>query len=156
MVKPVSGKIMVIICSIALIISSLLCGFYLDNPDIASEEHNAFITGDPEVMAQREIADYINLNNNDGIILMDSFRTFYVILSLDSTEKVITSCSYTFRDAVENPRDFDVKYILTVTTDGLGSSDALNSYYPDLFKNGADWCRLVHDFGNYKLYEVIY
>jgi hypothetical protein len=154
--KPISDKIMVIICCAALILSSGLTSIYLNNPDIASEEHNAFITGDPEVKAQREIAEYIDMNQIDGIFLMDSFRTFYVILALDSTEDVITSCSYVFNDAVRNPWEFDVKYILTVTTDGLGSSDALNSYYPDLFENGADWCTLVKDFGNYKLYEVIY
>jgi hypothetical protein len=87
---------------------------------------------------------------------MDSFETWYVILNLDATDYVITTCSYNFNTALENPFEYDVRYILTVTPEGLGSSDAINVKYPDLYDNGASWCTLVKDFGNYRLYEVIY
>ncbi len=83
-------------------------------------------------------------------------QTLQVILNLESTSNVITTCSYIFEAAVENPFDHDVKYILTISLKGAGASDAINIYYPDLYENGASWCNLIFEIGDYRLYEVIY
>ncbi len=154
--RPAFGEIAAVACCLALFISNLLTGIYLNDSNMASEEYTTYTQGDQSIALQKEIADYINQNCDDSVILMDSFETWYVILNLDATDHVITTCSYNFNTALENPFEYDVRYILAVTPEGLGASDAINMKYPDLYENGASWCTLVKDFGDYRLYEVIY
>ncbi len=121
----------------------------------AIEEYDAYMSGsvDAERMLQVEVSEYINQNSSDGILLLDSYHTWNVILNLDATDYIITTCSYDFEDAVESPQEYDVKYILTVDPETM-LADAINNYYPDLYESGADWCTLEKDFGDYKLYKV--
>jgi hypothetical protein len=154
--RPAFNRMGVILCCVALVISSVLTGFVFNSSSLASEEYSTYTRGDSSVVLQKEVADYINQNCSDSVILMDSFETWYVILSMDATDNIITTCSYTFEAALENPREYSVGYILTVNPEGLGVSDAVNMYYSDLYENGADWCTLVKDFGDYRLYELIY
>jgi hypothetical protein len=152
--KPVFKNMAVSFYCLALITSAVLTGIVINNPDIANEEYSTYVTGNEGFIIQGEVADYINQNCSDGILLLDSFETYYVILNLDSTDNVITTCSYIFEEAVKNPYEHEVKYILTVNPSGLGVSDAINKYYPDLYENGASWCTLEKDFGDYRLYKV--
>jgi hypothetical protein len=144
------------VCCAALVVSGVLTGIVLNNPDIANEEYSTYKTGNADFVVQKEVADYINQNCNDGIILLDSYETYYIILNLDSTGNVITTCSYTFEDALNNLADSFVLYIVTVNPERLGASDAINIRYPDLYESGASWCTLVMEWDNHKLYKVIY
>jgi hypothetical protein len=122
-------------CCIALIASGVLTWMAVNNPDTGREEYSVYVSGDLNLglEAQKGAAEYINQNCTDGILLLDSFETYYVILNLDSTGNVITTCSYTFEAAVQNPMEYSVKYILAVSPRNLGESDAINRYYPDLY-----------------------
>jgi hypothetical protein len=155
--SPSFNKLAASFCCVALVISNVLIGAVLNNSSIASEEYNTYMQGEQNVQVQEEVADYINENCSDGIILMDSFQTWYVIMNLDSTGNLITTCSYPFEAALEDPSGYNVKYILTIANyGGLGVLDAVNVRYPDLYENGADWCTLVMEWDACKLYEVIY
>jgi hypothetical protein len=154
--KNILKTISACFCCIALIVSGLLTLLAINNSEWGSEEYSTYLSGNSgsDRAIQKEVADYINQNCSDGVLLLDSYHTWYVILSLDTTDNVITSCSYTFEDAVEYPFEYNVEYILTV--DESMPSDSINKYYPDMYENGEDWCTLVKDFGVYRLYEVIY
>ncbi len=149
-------KNVAVLCCVGLIVCNLFTGFYLNNSNLASEEYTTYTQGEASVVLQKEIAEYINNNFGDSIVLMDSFETWYVILSMNSTYNIITTCSYNFEAALENPKEHNVGYILTVNPTGLGVSDAVNVKYSDLFENGASWCTLEKDFGDYRLYQVTY
>jgi hypothetical protein len=146
--------ILVTACATILIASGVVTGVLFNYPDMASEEYTTYKTGNSGFQVQKQIAAYVNKNCSDGILLLDSFQTYYVILHLDSTKNLITTSSYDFQQAVADPWEYEVKYILTVNSAGLGISDAINNYYPGLYENGADWCTLEKDFGDYRLYKV--
>jgi hypothetical protein len=132
----------------------LLTGITLKNSEVAREEYSTyFMESGSDLDLQVEIAEYLNENYAEAVLLMDSYHTWYVILNMDSTDKVITTCSYTFEEAIEDPLEFDVQYILLVDPE-IGVADAINKYYPDLYENGALWCTLEKDFGDYKLYKL--
>jgi hypothetical protein len=145
-------------CCLALISSGVLAWLAINDPDTGIEEYSVYVaeTSNTGLAAQQEVAEYINQNCADGVLLLDSFETYYVILNLDSTDNVITTCSYTFGDAVGDPEANDVKYILAVDPSYLGASDAINIYYPDLYNGGEDWCTLVAEFDGYRLYSTDY
>ncbi len=147
-------NILASLCLVVLLGSGIVTGFLFNYPDIANEEYTTYKTGNAGFEIQKQIAEYVNKNCTDGVLLLDSFQTYYVILHLDSTENLITTSSYTFQQAVADPWEYDVRYILTVNSAGLGISDAINNYYPGLYENGADWCTLEMDFGDYRLYKV--
>jgi hypothetical protein len=128
----------------------------MTNPNIAPEENQAYRYGNQDLLQQTEIAEYLNINISRGEILMDSFRTYNVILNLENTNNVITSCSYNFNAAVKSSESYNGQYILTVDPSDVGALDAINIKYPDLYQNGASWCTLVKTFNGYKLYEVDY
>jgi hypothetical protein len=145
-----------VFCCFALIASGVLTWISMHDPESGKEEYAAYIaeTTRDGLNTQQEIAEYINENCNDGILLLDSFETFYIILNLDNTDNLITTTSYTFKEAVDDPAALDVKYIVAVDPSGLGASDAINMRYADLYENGADWCTLLKSFDGFRLFEV--
>jgi hypothetical protein len=145
-------------CCIALIATSISTWRAINNPEIGREEYNVYLSESSNIvlMIQKDVAEYINQNCANGVLLLDSFKTYYVILNLNSTDKVITTCSYIFDDAVKDPGAYDVKYVLAVDPSDQGTADAINVYYPELYDNGADWCILVAEFDGYRLYETGY
>jgi hypothetical protein len=152
--KPLFKKVAAACCCLALVVSSVSIGITLKNPEIAREEYSTyFMESGSDLDLQVEIAAYINEHYDEMVFLMDSYHTWYVILNMDSTDKVITTCSYTFKEAIEDPEEFDVQYILLVDPE-IGVADAINNYYPGLYENGAEWCTLEKDFGDYRLYKV--
>ncbi|MHB8075002.1 hypothetical protein [Desulfosporosinus fructosivorans] len=143
---------------VTLLLSALFMGWAVNNVNIASEEYKAFHSNDDyeKFENQREIAKFINEKLPDSRILMDSFTTYIIIIGNLHPNNLVVTCSYNFKDAVENPRDEQINYILVPSTVGsyLNKLDAINMAYPNLYENGADWCTLVKEFNNYRLYKV--
>jgi hypothetical protein len=105
---------------------------------------------------QREVARYINHKLPNARILMDSFRTYTVILTVNRPRNLVVSCSYQFEKAILNPQLFKIDYVIVPSPlNDVNTQDALNRQYPDLYGNGASWCTLVQEFnGYYRLYRV--
>jgi hypothetical protein len=137
-----------------MVFAAVMTGVVMVNPKLASEENSTYRQTNQNLVLQGQIAKYINANFKNEKILMDSFLTFEVVLELDNTDRIITSCSYEFRDAVASPKLYGVQYILAVKDEGLGKLDAINIQYPDLYRYGATWCTLVKDFNGYELFQV--
>jgi len=153
--KKVSLKPVMLASGIGVMLfSACITGIVMVNPNLAPEENQPYRTKDADLAQQIQIAQYINTNVKQGEILLDSFMTYDVILNLDNTDRVITTCSYEFQKAVLSPDSYNVQYILAVINSGIGKFDAINIQYPDLYDKGASWCTLVKEFNGYKLYKI--
>jgi hypothetical protein len=137
-----------------LVFAAVMTGVVMINPKLAPEENNTYREKNQNFELQMQVAEYINSNMNQEVVLLDSFMTYEIVLNLDNTDRIITTCSYEFRDAVISPELYGVKYVLAVKNEGLGNLDALNVQYPDLYRNGASWCTMVKDFNGYRLFRV--
>lgn len=137
------------ICIAALFITFILCTLALQDPDLSKEEHNLVISDET-----KKVADYINTKLQDETILMDCFLTNNIVLNIDNVDHLIVSSSLNFGDCVKDPVGMGVGYILVPDTSGVGNLDAINSRYPTLYKEGAEWCQEEESFTGYKLYRV--
>jgi len=134
---------------ISLLISWGLTKKVLDDPQ--SDERTCFVTVEP-----RRIANYINETLSEEKILADSFMTYGTILGLNDMSNMVISASLDFYNAVDNPREYGITYILVPKPEGIGSLDALNSRYPGLYAGEEDWCSEAMAFDGFKLFKVIY
>jgi hypothetical protein len=112
---------------------------------------------DPKEAIQRKVAKYIDANIPNSHILMDTVRTYNVILSVNNPQNLVVTCSYSFKAALKSPRKHHIDYILVPSRDNdYNTQDAINTYYPRLYEHGAKWCILSKQFGNYfRLYKVV-
>jgi hypothetical protein len=147
--KSKYNKMGQIICVVALIVTFILCTLALKDSDLAKEEQNLVISDET-----KKVAEYINTHLQDETILMDCFLTNNIVLNIDHVDHLIVSSSLNFNDCVENPVGMGVGYILVPDTSGVGNLDAINSHYPTLYKEGAEWCQEQESFAGYKLYRV--
>jgi len=157
--KKMNSKLFTGLCIVSLIILNVSVGFAWFSNTIAPEEYKdlSFKTLSPKEETQREIAKFINVEIPHATILMDCVWTYNVIMNVTHPENLVVSCSYQFKKAVENPKLYNIDYIL-VPSNGSDNinQDAINIRYPNLYQKGADWCVLQREFsGLYKLYKVI-
>ncbi len=136
---------------VSLLLSSILTGTTLSNPNLSIEEHNLIISNE-----SHRIANYINDELSDEIILTDSFLTSGIIVDIKNINNIVTSSSLNFKEAVKNPWKYEIGYILVPDKSGIGKLDAINSAYPNLYQNGEEWCTLIEEFDGYKLFKVNY
>ncbi|WPC43603.1 glycosyltransferase family 39 protein [Clostridium sp. JS66] len=136
---------------VSLLLSSILTGTALLDASLSPEEHNLIITNE-----SHKVADYINSDLSDEIILSDSFLTSGILVNVQNVDNLVISSSLNFKEAVKNPWKYGVTYILVPDKSGIGKLDAINTQYPDLYKYGAEWCTLVKEFDGYKLFKVNY
>ncbi|HWQ41808.1 MAG TPA: glycosyltransferase family 39 protein [Desulfosporosinus sp.] len=102
-----------------------------------------------------EIAKYLDDNYPQDTILTDSYSTFFIILQSRFPKRFYISSDYYFKEAISNPKNFGVSYILIPKPGNESVISAINKIYPDLFYQGADWAELVKEFGTkWRLYKV--
>ncbi len=148
--KALQRMVYRILC-VSFIISGIFTAKALSSPVIAIEEHDAVISEQ-----YGEISDYINEQlSDDKILMMDSFMTAPIILNIKNINNLIISSSLEFNEYLENPAKYEVQYILVPDPDsGVGSLDAFNTRYPDLYKEGAEWCTLIEETESFKIFEI--
>ena len=148
-----SRKLAPIILIVSLTISWGAACNVLADPQKSLEEHSLNNTTDES----RRIAGYINDNLVDSKLLTDSFATGEILVNLNSMSNVITSASLDFSDIIENPRKYEIEYILLTDPQlRTGALDALNQQYPGLYSGQEDWCAQEKVFESFKLFKVIY
>lgn len=139
-----------IVIILGLILSSFLCFYALSDKELGKEEQTVRISNESYI-----IADYINNEIADERILFDAFTLSAVVLNIEHTENLIITSSPNFYDYVKDPINNEVRYILVPNPSGVGNLDAINTAYPGLYENGAEWCNEIKDFDGYKLFEII-
>jgi|GEM_PF-1347082 len=107
--------------------------------------------------AALEVADIINNQYSDSIVLLDNSSTGRINKELLQSKNVITLIDDDFDAAVENPKEYQVNYIVVpkLAEDESGSKDAINHAYPELIDNSADWVAVAFENEHYWLYEVL-
>lgn len=121
-------------------------------------------------LAQEDPSRYRNdaliaayLDERDGVVLTDTFLGYPIVLQSSDPDSFLITSDREFQDVVENPAS-EVDAILVPEPTGLGQYDAINSTYPTLWANGAEWARFVTEFetpyaepvtgSRWRLYEV--
>ena len=102
-----------------------------------------------------EVADYINSNLRNDRILMDSYRTYFIIMNVDNVDHLVVSCSPDFAASVKDPVKHNIDYIIVPEIGSYGNMDALNIAYPNLYRHGMPWCREVTTIGEFRIYKVV-
>ncbi len=138
-----------ILC-VALIVSSILTGKALLDRVIAIEEHDAVVSEQ-----YKEIYEYINEELFDDKIMMDTFMTAPIILNIKNIDNIVVSCNLNFNKYLEHPAKYGIQYIIVPDPDtGVGALDAFNKEYPNLYKEGAEWCTLKKEWEGFKIFEI--
>jgi hypothetical protein len=158
--KRNNSRLFTALCLVSLVIANValgnawFCTRELANVPMEIEDLR-FVCQDRE-KTQIKVAQFINKHLPQASILMDSYRTYTIILNLNKPANIITSCSYEFQEALREPWKYKINYIIVPSaTNDENQHDALNRLYPELYREGAPWCVLVKEFdGFYKLYRV--
>jgi hypothetical protein len=77
------------------------------------------------------------------------------MLNVDNIDNLVVTSSLNFYDCVERPLHNGINYILVPNPAGVGSLDAINLTYKDLYEQGAEWCEEEVAFNSFKLFRVI-
>lgn len=140
---------------IALAVSLLLC-----NNALYKYDYNDLNSIDQ----LKEIASYIKEDIEPETLLTDSFTTWGILLQMKDLDSIVTSCSPTFDESVEDPARMGIKYVLVPSDKGVNASDALLTKWPDLGKGKeVEGFTLVKEFpvtysgvDSFYLYKVDY
>lgn len=139
---------------LVLLAGAVATGFLLTKPAYAPQEYAAYIAKSNDFQSKRDVADYINQNIPHKTLLLDSSRTGYIILNLDSTQNVITDTNPKFKEDLLEPAANHIEYILVAAPKEGENPDLVNIQYPGLYADGTAWCTLEKAFDGFKLYKV--
>ena len=104
----------------------------------------------------RTVARYIADNDIDGPILLDTFQGFAIVLFAEHPEQFVKTQDLDFRDAVRNPREHGIAWVLVPRPDeNLYRNEWILKSYPSIWEEGVPWAQLVENFGDWKLFRVI-
>lgn len=149
--KEVFRRDVSLILVVALLVSGIFTAKALSDPVLAVEEQTAVVSS-----RYLDISKTINDELSDNRVMMDSFVTSSIILNVKNTDNLIISNSLYFNTYIKDPAKYNIQYIIVPDPNsGVGSLDAFNVRYPDLYKNGAEWCTLYKEFDGYKIFKVI-
>ncbi|OCN00284.1 hypothetical protein A7X67_09470 [Clostridium sp. W14A] len=148
-VKKQDKLLFKILFSCSIVLSVALFNQAMSNSAIYQEEIGTY-----DYQQSLEIADYINDKLPDKRVLTDVFTTYNVALNVNNFQNLVVSSSPDFEKCVADPVGSEIEYLLVPDPKGVSNYDAINVAYPNLYAQGADWCREVYDFGDYKLFQV--
>ena len=156
-------KWQVIIPITAVVASFIINSYVITQPALAPDENsfvqNTFGSHNQTYYDEKEcteIAHYLDTYYPDSTILTDSFSAYLIILESRFPKRFFISSDFYFNDAISNPESYDVGYILIPKPGSASVISAINNAYPNLFDHGAEWAKLVKEFGpNWRLYKVI-
>ena len=150
--KKINTKVFTGLCIITCIVADIAMGFAWFDPTIAPEEFKdlSFKILDARQTTQRDVASYINEHHTHAKILMDSCKTYIVIMNTNHPRNIVVSSSNEFKAAVKNPKLYHIDYLVipSIKDNDTALMDVINIRYPYLYKNGADWCTLEKEFGH--------
>lgn len=150
-----AGRILVFA---GLLGSAVLLTFAMTNPKIAPDEHTYITLGShyEDMKLEKSIADYLNAELPEAVVMMDSYSAYRIIVKSRNPQRYVITSDRIFRDAMSNPANYGVEYILIPRPSSESIGSAIIVTYPNLYANGADWAQLYKEFGNnaWRLYKV--
>ncbi|WP_256757228.1 glycosyltransferase family 39 protein [Cohnella sp. WQ 127256] len=142
---------------IGLLVSTVVMGKMMNNPQIASDEYEAFRQNKlyAEQEAGKNATAFINEHLSDQMILTDSFSSFRIIMGSQNSKNFVITSDHDFTDSLDKPAEHKIDYILLPNPQAVLSLDSVNQKYPNLYDQGAEWATLYQEFNGYwKLYKV--
>lgn len=113
----------------------------------------------------RELSDYISkMDLPDGQIVVDNFSQCIpeTIVNVANPRVFVIPNDRDYQRVLADPLTFHAHYILVPNPVGTNSETTTVRAYPTLYKNGAEFARLVHTFnigsdcgGSFRLYRVL-
>jgi len=95
----------------------------------------------------REVAhDLDSLHLTSGTVLVDDFLGFPIVVSSSNPRQFVITSDRDFQSVVADPRGAGIEYILVPESVGMGTLDAVNRQYPDLFETGGGFATLVKEY----------
>jgi len=160
--SKVKYKWQFIILIAAMIANFGILSYVITQPNIAPDENiffrNTFGHRTQDYYNERqfsEIAVYLDENYPNSTILADSSSAYSIILESRFPKRFYITSDYKFANATSDPEKYGVSYILIPKPGSSTQISAINIAHPNLFDNGADWVKLVKDFGsNWRIYKV--
>jgi hypothetical protein len=142
----------------SLLASAALLTYAVSKEDIAPDEY-AYITMSSHLDDQRlekAIAEYMNEQLPEAVVMMDSSTAFRIILKSNHPERYVITSDRLFRTALSDPQTYGIDYILIPQPTSETNGSAVNHAYPNLYANGAHWAELYKEFGDndWRLYKV--
>lgn len=146
---------------IALFLSAVLTGYWVQNSNLAPEESDYLKLQQSLVVENtrlsKEVAYYLDEHVPDhNLVLMDTFNAFEIVLNTSHPNRLVITSDYDFDEILVDPVENNLDYLLVPKPEGLALLNAVNIKYPDLFNRGAEWCVLEQNFHDkWKLYRVL-
>ncbi|NEW06387.1 glycosyltransferase family 39 protein [Paenibacillus sp. SYP-B3998] len=143
---------------LGMLVSTVVMGMMMNNPQIASDEYEAFRHN--KLFAEQEAGAaataYINDHLSDQMILTDSFSAFRIIMGSHHPQNFVITSDHDFMDSLANPKEHKINFILVPNPQAVLSLDGVNQKYPYLYDQGAEWASLYKEFNGYwKLYKIL-
>lgn len=159
--RPKMKPINIGIVFVSLILSQIVLGTALMDPEVAPDE-NKILHAHQYANLQdvdREVASYLDEQLKDAWILMDSYTAFYVILNSNNPKRYVITSDYNYQDALRDPDAHGIDFILTPKPNPSSALSAENRLYPRFYEQGTEWTELYKEFGEqhgglWKLYRV--
>lgn len=148
----------VISCMGALLISAVVLGYALSQPQIAPDEYTTITRGahTEQQTRDRALAAYLDEHYPDATIMVDSYSAYLIIVSSEYPRKFFITSDYKFKASISAPWEYGVDYILLPRPRETAPMSILNSVYPNFFANGSEFSELVYDVdGEWRLYRII-
>ncbi len=155
------------IISIALMIFAYFSTTYaMLNPTIGKEENNlisVLISSQPVTADEsgsyavaKSVNQFIIENNKDnGLILIDFFRGFAIILAADDPDIFVKTQDKDFKKALKEPIEFGIEWILVPKLEKpLQQNEWMYRMYPGIWEDPPSWLVMVKDFGAWRIYKV--
>lgn len=150
-------RVGIAVCLLGMLVSIGSVGYVMNDPVLASEEHEALHQGSQYKSQQqkREISAVVRNELEGANVLMDSFLAYDVVLRDSNPKRLFITSDYDFKNALKDPVKYKVDYILVPKPEGIAKLDAVNKQYPYLYEAGAYWCTLYKTFkDDWKIYKV--
>jgi len=126
------------------------------------------VSKDEQLAARRWITDrgvaaYLDsMHLSRGSVLVDDFLGFAIVMASDHPEQFVSTADRDFQSILSGPADSGVQFMLVPPDSGLGSLDALNRTYPQIYETGGGIAKFVKQFDdvgdygrNWRLYRVL-
>ncbi|CAG7626804.1 hypothetical protein PAESOLCIP111_02852 [Paenibacillus solanacearum] len=143
---------------VGMAMSAVILTQALLDPVIAPDE-NKFLHARQYAASQqieKEVARYLDTELSGQQILMDSYSAYSVILNSRHPEKFLITSDLEFADALKEPVESGIDYILSPKPDKSSAKSAEERTYPGFYEHGTSWAVLDKEFGGkWRLYKVI-
>lgn len=117
---------------------------------------NSYVPEDISFSLSKKMASYINNNNIEGPILLDTYSGFVIFLYADNPKDFIITPDTDFKEIINDPIKNEVKWIIISDPpkDEI-NIDLIRDAYPGLLEGKIPWAVKEKQFSKWYLFKVV-